>query len=240
MVTEEKNIQAIEEYFLCQSTGLQLGDQCGETPDVRLNILRSLYTTSIILQGLVPVAVLVFVAKCTCTNRKASSNRSWTPIIKVSFIVCIRDWLFLINSLIKPFQCQLLEWLELFDIATTYTDYLYTCMYYMFAMYTFISLYCSSEYTCLVVMLPHPRAHNEHTNSRTRSLIMHSHPHLVLHHNGVPKNPSDYSMCVCVYWQYYMTWKQMWSAKWLKLKWSWPTNMYIILHYCTIALVLLD
>ena len=68
VVSRERDIQIIGDYFLCQSTGLQPGGQCGETSSFQSTALNTLLKIAIILEGLVPIAALVFVAKCTCNK----------------------------------------------------------------------------------------------------------------------------------------------------------------------------
>ena len=73
LVSREKSEQIITDYLTCQSTGLQLGRECGETPDSQLGVLNSLGTTSVFFQSFVPVVVLMFISKCT-----RSWNSKWT------------------------------------------------------------------------------------------------------------------------------------------------------------------
>ena len=62
--TSSMEFRAIEEYFICQSTGLQSGKDCGDTPQVHLTAFRSLSALSIILIGLLPIVVITFTVKC--------------------------------------------------------------------------------------------------------------------------------------------------------------------------------
>jgi hypothetical protein len=73
LVSRENSEQIITDYLACQSTGLQPGKECGETPDVQLGVLNSLGTTSVFFQSFVPVVVLIFISKCT-----RSWNAKWT------------------------------------------------------------------------------------------------------------------------------------------------------------------
>ena len=77
LVTSDRNTEIITSYLLCQSTGLQLDKQCGESPDVQLTVLNSLSTTSVFFQSYVPAVVLLFVAKYTWPEKsKIRSNHS--------------------------------------------------------------------------------------------------------------------------------------------------------------------
>ena len=68
VITRERDIKIFGNYFLCQSIGLQPGRQCGEiSAGVQSTALRSLLRVAIILEVLVPMVGLVFVAKkCNC------------------------------------------------------------------------------------------------------------------------------------------------------------------------------
>ena len=59
--------QAIEKHFTCQSTGIQPGKDCGNSPRDFLSTYSALLAISIILSGLLPVVVMTFTLKCTCT-----------------------------------------------------------------------------------------------------------------------------------------------------------------------------
>lgn len=65
--TFEANIDAefwtTEQYFACQSTGLQLGKDCGVKPQ---GSLTSLSIIAVILTGLLPLVVITFTVKCNC------------------------------------------------------------------------------------------------------------------------------------------------------------------------------
>ena len=55
--------QAVKQYFACQSTGVQFGMDCGDTPQ---GPLTSLTAVAIILTGLLPLVVITFTVKCSC------------------------------------------------------------------------------------------------------------------------------------------------------------------------------
>lgn len=62
--TSSVEFHAVEKYFVCQSTGLQSGKDCGDTPQIHLTAFRSLSALAIILIGLLPVVVITFTVKC--------------------------------------------------------------------------------------------------------------------------------------------------------------------------------
>ena len=68
VVTREKFIRKIISYFLCQS---QPGQQCDDDAIRRLQStpFDTLLQVAIILQGLIPIYALIFVAKCTCNYK---------------------------------------------------------------------------------------------------------------------------------------------------------------------------
>ena len=72
-VTEEAAIQAVSRYFVCQSTGIQSGRDCGEVSAIYLAVFDSLSTLGIILICLLPAVVLIFTVKCT----KCNCNIKW-------------------------------------------------------------------------------------------------------------------------------------------------------------------
>lgn len=59
--------QTIEKHFTCQSTGIQLGKDCGNSLRDFLSAYSALSAISTILSGLLPVVVMTFTLKCTCT-----------------------------------------------------------------------------------------------------------------------------------------------------------------------------
>lgn len=79
LVSREKSEQIITDYLACQSTGLQPGKECGETPDMQLGVLNSLGTTSVFFHSFIPVVVLMFISKCTRSwnnSKLTNSGRS--------------------------------------------------------------------------------------------------------------------------------------------------------------------
>jgi hypothetical protein len=66
VVTRDKFIQIIISYFSCQS---QPGKQCDDTRRLQSTPFDTLLQVAIILQGLIPICALIFVAKCTCNYK---------------------------------------------------------------------------------------------------------------------------------------------------------------------------
>ena len=67
VVTRERDIRIISDYFQCQSTGLQPGKQCDETfRGLQSTPMDTLLNVATVLEGFIPICALVFVAKCTC------------------------------------------------------------------------------------------------------------------------------------------------------------------------------
>ena len=62
--TEDVEFQAIETFFICQSSGIESGNDCGDTPQVHLAAFDSLSALAIILIGLLPSVVVAFTVKC--------------------------------------------------------------------------------------------------------------------------------------------------------------------------------
>ena len=62
--------RTVEEYFTCQSMGLQPGKHCGETPQAHLATLTSLSAVAIILTGLLPLVVIAFTVQCKFMKSK--------------------------------------------------------------------------------------------------------------------------------------------------------------------------
>ena len=79
--TEDVEFQAIETFFVCQSNGLESGNDCGDTPQIHLAVFDSLAALSIILVGLLPSVVIAFTVKCqhrqekiTCKDKHTVTN----------------------------------------------------------------------------------------------------------------------------------------------------------------------
>ncbi len=68
-VAGEADIQAVTSHFACQSAGTQSGRDCGDVPNVHLELFDSLTALGIILTGLLPAVVLMFTVKCNRNNR---------------------------------------------------------------------------------------------------------------------------------------------------------------------------
>ena len=77
VVTRERDVEIINDYFQCQSTGLQPGKQCDETSrGLQSTPMDTLLNVAIVMEGLVPICALIFIAKCTCTDCKFEKLRS--------------------------------------------------------------------------------------------------------------------------------------------------------------------
>ena len=70
-ITDEADREAIEQHFVCQSTGLQPDKDCGSPPDVHLEVFNSLSGVAIVLIGLLPAVILGFTGKCDCNKYKS-------------------------------------------------------------------------------------------------------------------------------------------------------------------------
>jgi hypothetical protein len=68
-VAGEASIQAVIRHFSCQSAGTQSGRDCGDVPNVHLEVFDSLLALSLVLIGLLPAVILVFMVKCNCNNK---------------------------------------------------------------------------------------------------------------------------------------------------------------------------
>ena len=68
VITRERDIQVISDYFTCQSTGLQPDKLCDKNNSESLQStpMDTLLNVAIIICGLIPIFALVYVAKCTC------------------------------------------------------------------------------------------------------------------------------------------------------------------------------
>ena len=62
--------EAIETFFVCQSGGLESGNDCGDTPQIHLAVFGSLSALAIILVGLLPSVVIAFTVKCERQREK--------------------------------------------------------------------------------------------------------------------------------------------------------------------------
>ena len=68
-VAGEADVQAVIRHFACQSAGTQSGRDCGDVPNVHLEVFDSLLALSLVLIGLLPAVILAFMVKCNCNNR---------------------------------------------------------------------------------------------------------------------------------------------------------------------------
>ena len=69
ITTDDETMEAFQEYFTCQSVGMQSDRDCGDPPDVRLRVFYTLASVAGILQGLLPLVILIFVMNCSCYKR---------------------------------------------------------------------------------------------------------------------------------------------------------------------------
>ena len=78
VVTRERDIQIIIDYFRCQSTGLQPSKQCDEiSRGLQSTPMDTLLNVVFVLEGIIPICALIFVAKCTMScNYKIKKLKS--------------------------------------------------------------------------------------------------------------------------------------------------------------------
>ena len=82
VITGEREIQTMSDYFSCQSTGVQPGKLCDETSSgVQSTPLNTLTKVAIVFENLIPVCALIFVAKCTC---KYKFQKLWSSLFSRS------------------------------------------------------------------------------------------------------------------------------------------------------------
>lgn len=60
--------QAIEQHFTCQSLGIQPGKHCGKSLRDFLSTYSALSAISTVLSGLLPLVVMAFTLKYSCTH----------------------------------------------------------------------------------------------------------------------------------------------------------------------------
>ena len=63
-VAGEASIQAVTRHFACQSAGIQSGRDCGDVPEIYVEVFDSLLALSLVLISLLPAVILVFMIKC--------------------------------------------------------------------------------------------------------------------------------------------------------------------------------
>ena len=66
IATSNEAVVAFQEYFTCHSFGIVPGLDCGDSPNVRLQVFGALVLVSVILIGLIPLINLIFTVKWTC------------------------------------------------------------------------------------------------------------------------------------------------------------------------------
>ena len=74
--SEDVEFQAIETFFVCQSSELESGNDCGDTPQIHLAVFGSLSALAIILVGLLPSVVIAFTVKCERQREKPVKTHS--------------------------------------------------------------------------------------------------------------------------------------------------------------------
>ena len=72
ITSSDTALEAFENYFSCQSVGVSFDRDCGPPPE---NLHRRLVVPSILLVRMMPIVILVFTAKCTCSYFKARSRK---------------------------------------------------------------------------------------------------------------------------------------------------------------------
>jgi hypothetical protein len=78
--TEDETFSELQSYFMCQSIGIRPDRDCGDAPDIRSQGFIVVATVSQVLQGLLPVVILVFIIdfnavvriSSKCQNRRRS------------------------------------------------------------------------------------------------------------------------------------------------------------------------
>ena len=69
ITTDDESSEAFQAYFMCHSVGIQPDRDCGDPPDVRLRVFYAFTSVSAILQGLLPLVILIFIINCSCDKR---------------------------------------------------------------------------------------------------------------------------------------------------------------------------
>ena len=64
--TDVETTLAFQDYFTCHSYGIVPGLDCGDPPNLRLQVFATLASLSISLIGLIPLVNLIFTVKWTC------------------------------------------------------------------------------------------------------------------------------------------------------------------------------
>ena len=90
-VKGERERKALQEHFICQSAGIQMGRDCGESIGERLHGFSVLAAVSTILVSLLPAVVLVFSVKCECKTKKVVDISRKSSTFKV-YVDYGKDW----------------------------------------------------------------------------------------------------------------------------------------------------
>ena len=69
ITTDDKISKAFQNYFMCQSIGIQPDRDCGDSPDIQLQEFNTLTSVAAIIQGLFPLIILIFIMNCSCDRR---------------------------------------------------------------------------------------------------------------------------------------------------------------------------
>ena len=72
----DETSEAFQTYFTCQSVGIQPDRECGDSPDVQLQVFNTLVSVAAILPGLFPLANLILIVNCSCDKRFCKGVRS--------------------------------------------------------------------------------------------------------------------------------------------------------------------
>ena len=70
-------------YFTCQSFGIVPDKECGDPPNIQLQLFNILATVSNFLLGLLPTVILIFTVNCNCFDsciNKFKTVRNQKPI----------------------------------------------------------------------------------------------------------------------------------------------------------------
>ena len=76
ITTYDDTLEAFQTYFTCQIVGIQPDRDCGDSPDIQSQVSNTLALMVVILQGLFPLANLIFIMNCSCDKRCCKGVRS--------------------------------------------------------------------------------------------------------------------------------------------------------------------
>ena len=68
-VAGEAATQAVSRHFACQSIGVQSGRDCGDVPNVFLEVFEAVSDLAVFLIGLLPAVILIFTVNYNCNNK---------------------------------------------------------------------------------------------------------------------------------------------------------------------------